>query len=246
MKKRCLSLVCLILAFVTVFSTLPACHKAASSSLPGATSYMAIIPRVLQSGTTSQLSVALMNGDSLAAGDVEVKLSKDGKTVASSKQYVLGKDVVDLKLPPLAAGDYEINVTGPGFNQKASVQVASSSLIFLETDKPIYKPGQTIHVSVFSLDGDLKPASQKITLEAVDGKSIKIFKQELTTDDYGMASVDLPLSMEPNLGTWKLNAATADGAKTELDVIVDTYVLPKYEVNVTLPKDWFLASDKIT
>jgi CD109 antigen len=207
---------------------------------------MAIIPKVLQSGTTSQLSVALMNGDSLAAGDIEVKLSKDGKTLASSKQYVLGKDVVDLKLPPLAAGDYEINVSGPGFNQKASVQVASSSLIFLETDKPIYKPGQTIHVSAFSLDGDLKPVSQKITFEAVDGKSIKIFKQELITDDYGMASVDLPLSMEPNLGTWKLNAAAADGSKTELDVTVDTYVLPKYEVNVTLPKDWFLASDRIT
>ncbi len=246
MKKRWLSLVCLFLAFVTVFSTFPACSKGVFSSLPVATSYMIIIPKVLQSGTTSQLSVALMNGDSFAAGDFEVKLSKDGKTVASLKQYVLGKDVVDLKLPALAAGDYEINVSGPGFTQKASVQVATSSLIFLETDKPIYKPGQTIHVNAFSLDGDLKPVSQKITLEVVDGKSIKIFKQELTTDDFGMASVDLPLSLEPNLGTWKLNAAVADGAKTELDVTVDTYVLPKYEVNVTLPKDWFLASDRIT
>ena len=246
MKKRWLSLVCMVLAFVTVFSTLPACREAVSSASPDATSYMAIIPKVLQSGTTTQLSVALMNGDSLAAGDVEVKLSKDGKTVASSKQFVIGKDVVDLKLPPLTAGDYEINVSGAGFSQRASVQVASSSLVFLETDKPIYKPGQTIHVSVFSLDGDLKPVSQKITLEAVDGKSIKIFKQEVTTDDYGMASLDLPLSMEPNLGTWKLNAVAVGGAKTELDVTVDTYVLPKYEVDVTLPKDWFLASDKIT
>ncbi len=246
MKKRWLSLICLVLAFVTVFSSLPACRQGAPSSFLAATSYMAIIPKVLQSGTTSQLSVALMNGDSLAAGEVEVKLSKDGNTVASSKQHVFGKDVIELKLPPLSAGDYEINLSGPGFNQKASVQVASSSLIFLETDKPIYKPGQVIHVSAFALDGDLKPVVRKLTFEATDGKSIKIFKRELGTDDYGMASVDLPLSMEPNLGTWKLNASAADGAKTELDVTVDTYVLPKYEVTVTLPKDWFLASDRIT
>jgi len=241
MKKRWLFPVSLALTLLMLFPAFPACR-----AVYNATGYMAIIPRVLQSGLTQQLSIALLNGNHLASGDVEVALVKDGKTVASAREHIYGKDIVELKLPQLASGDYEIRVKGPGFDKKSAVQVESSSLVFLETDKPIYKPGQTIHISAVSLNGDLRPASQKLNLEVLDAKGIKIFKQELVTDDYGMATLDLPLSAEPNLGTWKLSAEGADGAKTQLDVTVDKYVLPKYEVKVTLPKEWFLASDKIS
>jgi CD109 antigen len=146
MKKRCLSAISLILTLLILLPALPACRKVYS-----VTSYMAIIPKVLQSGLTQQLSVALLNGSNLAGGDVNVTLSKDGKTVASAKEYIYGQDIVDLKVPQLASGDYEIRVSGSGFDKKSTVKVESSSLIFLETDKPIYKPGQTIHISAFSL-----------------------------------------------------------------------------------------------
>ena len=66
----------------------------------------------------------------------------------------------------------------------------------------------------------------------------------MTTDDYGMASLDLPISTEPNLGTWKINASTAK-ATTELDVQVEEYVLPKYEVKAEIPKNWYLVSEPI-
>ncbi len=60
-----------------------------------------------------------------------------------------------------------------------------------------------------------------------------------------MANIDLPLSDEPNLGVWKINAIT-EKAENQLDVRVEEYVLPKYEVKVDLPKEWFLVSEKIT
>ena len=66
----------------------------------------------------------------------------------------------------------------------------------------------------------------------------------VTIDDYGMATIDLPLSEEPNLGTWKINATT-EKANNQLDVRVEEYVLPKYEVTVDLPKDWFLVSEPV-
>ena len=52
-----------------------------------------------------------------------------------------------------------------------------------------------------------------------------------------MASLDLPLSTEPNLGVWKV-MARAGKRTAQLDVRVERYVLPKYEVKVTLPKEW--------
>src|SRR4030042_2400416 len=59
-----------------------------------------------------------------------------------------------------------------------------------------------------------------------------------------MPNLALPLSTEPNLGVWKINVIT-DKAKNLLDVRVEEYVLPKYEVKVDLPKEWFLVSEPI-
>ena len=95
-----------------------------------------------------------------------------------------------------------------------------------------------------TLNSGLKPASENVTLDVLDAKGIKIFRNEATTDEYGMATVDLPISQEPDLGTWKITATTPK-SKTELDVKVEEYVLPKYEVKVDLPKDWFLVSEPI-
>ena len=60
-----------------------------------------------------------------------------------------------------------------------------------------------------------------------------------------MTTLELPLSSEPNLGVWKLTAFSGN-RKTQLDIRVEEYVLPKYDVAVDLPKSWILANEPIT
>jgi CD109 antigen len=96
-----------------------------------------------------------------------------------------------------------------------------------------------------TLDPELKPDSEEVTVDILDAKGIKIFRQVVTTDEYGFAGVDLPISTEPNLGVWKILVVT-EKASTQLDIRVEEYVLPKYEVSVDLPKEWFLVSEEIT
>ena len=207
-------------------------------------SYMAVVPKVLHAGGQESISLALFNGSGLTSDRVEVALLKDGKQVLRVASQISGKGTIEFKVPPTAEGAYELSVKGSGFEDKAQVTVQRSSLIFLETDKPIYKPGQNIEMRVMTLDPDLKPVSQAATVEVLDAKGIKIFRSEVTTDEYGMATLELPISQEPNLGTWKITAKSAND-DTELDVSVEEYVLPKYEVKAELPKDWFLASEPI-
>ena len=240
MKNRWITLSSLFFAFTLLAVSLPACKPVYAVA-----SYMAIIPKVLYSNSTSELSIALLNGNSFASGEVEVVLSREGSQVAGTISRIEGKGIISLSIPQVASGSYDIQVKGPGFNEKTAVKVESSNLVFVETDKPIYKPGQTIHINIISLDSGLKPVSQPVSLEVMDAEGLKVFKQDIDTDEYGMAALDLPLSNEPNLGAWKITAASGDN-KTRLDVRVEQYVLPKYEVKVTLPKDWFLASDRIT
>jgi CD109 antigen len=239
MKHRLIKAVGLLTVLTFVFGLLPACRPVQAAS-----SYVAIAPTVLHSGRTEAISLALFAGDKLVKDNVEITLLKDGEKVVSSKQTIDGKGTVSLDIPEVADGKYELQVKSSAFTDKATVSVEKSFLVFVETDKPIYKPGQTILMRVLTLDSELKPTTEPVTVDVLDAKGIKIFHSVVTTDDYGMASVDLPLSEEPNLGVWKINAVT-EKAKNQLDVRVEEYVLPKYEVTVDLPKEWFLVSEPI-
>ena len=118
-------------------------------------------------------------------------------------------------------------------------------ILFLETDKPIYKPGQEIRIRALRLNSDLKPIPGMVTVEIQDAKGIKVYKREVEADEFGMAPDSLPLSTEPSLGVWKLTALSG-GQSIELDVRVEEYVLPKYEITVDLPRDWILVDDAVS
>ena len=216
----------------------------AAAALP-VTGYLAIAPRVLRAGQREAVSVSLFNDRQPVVGSVSLALLKDGRPVAQSSAQVHGRDKLALDVPArLAEGDYRLQLTGSSFKAESPVRVEDGTLLFLESDKPIYKPGQTIHLRVLTLDPQLRPVAADTIVELSDAKGLKVFKKDAQTDEFGMATLDVPLSTEPNLGVWKATASV--GKRTaQLDVRVERYVLPKYEVKVSLPKDWVLASDPI-
>ena len=210
-------------------------------------SFVAIVPRTLRTGYTERVSVSLFNGDQPVSGDVRLTLFDRGASVGTVAARVDGAANIEFPVPQLQQGRYEIEVEVEDVSEtrSASVEVEDGVLLFVETDKPIYKPGQTVHIRLMTLDTLLKPWQSAATIEVQDAKGIKVFKKEVVTDDYGMVTVDLPLSTEPNLGVWKLTALAGD-QKTQLDVRVEEYVLPKYEVSVATERDWVLAGDPIS
>jgi CD109 antigen len=241
-KKMTATHVSLLAAFLLIGILSSACGGDSKTSVD---SYVALAPRVLRSGEAETVSLTVFSGSRLASSDVSVTLSKDGETVAQGSARVEGKGTVGLDVPVDASGEYELAVSGNGFTETATVQVQDGTLLFIESDKPVYKPGQTVMMRVATLNSELMPLSVPVTVEISDAKGNKVFKQAVTSDQYGMASLDLPLSNEPNLGVWKI-AAQAGDTRTELDVRVEEYVLPKYEVAVELSKTWFLVDEPIS
>ena len=207
--------------------------------------YVALIPSVLRAGETASFSLTLTNGDKPARSHVTVAVMNKDTTIAKGTAQIDGTGTVAFALPEVEPGEYSVKVSSTDFSKTTKVQVQAGTLLFLETDKPIYKPGQTIQIRLVALDSELKPVTTTATVEVQDAKGIKISKQELSTDEYGTATMELPLSTEPNLGVWKLSAQAGD-ATTQLDVRVEEYVLPKYEVKAELTKDWFLVDETIT
>ena len=213
--------------------------------------YMVVAPEVLHSGQMHDISVSLLRGADPAEGTVRLILSDGDRVVAEASQFVQGSGAVSLAVPEGAAGSYILRVSGKGtgggsFEDSTTILVqAPPVILFLETDKPIYKPGQEIRIRALRMNSDLKPVAGPVTVEIQDAKGIKVYKQAVEADEYGMASASLPLSTEPNLGVWKLTALS-DGQSIELDVRVEEYVLPKYEIAVDTPRDWILVDDAVT
>ena len=210
-------------------------------------SFVAIVPKVLRRGYSEQISVSLFNGDRPAAGTVHMSLFDGGALVQTVTAVVTGTANVKIPVPRSERSGYQIVVQVDDVPEvsRAFVQVVDGLLLFVETDKPIYQPGQTVHVRLMTLDAALKPWPSAATIEVQDAKGTKVFRKEVETDDYGMVTIDVPLSVEPNLGIWKLTALAGD-QETQLDVRVERYVLPKYEVSIATARDWILASDPIT
>ncbi len=238
MSKQ-LRILAAILTIALLVTLIPSCKPS-----PAASAYTALVPAILQSGTKQPVSIALFTGDSPASGKVNLTLLKDGKQLSQAQGNIKGNGQIQLNIPDLDEGDYTLQVKGDNFQDEAVVKVENNYVIFLETDKPIYKPGQTLHMRMMTLNSELNPVSETVSVEILDAKGIKIFRQEKQTDDYGITTIDLPISTEPNLGTWKITASTAK-TKTQIDVKVEEYVLPKYEVKADIPKDWFLVNEPI-
>ena len=207
--------------------------------------YLAVAPSVLRSNAVESVSVSLFSRGRPASGNVMVALLSNGVPVSNASGFIEGQGNLEVQVPALEDGVYELAVEGPGFSASQELLVESRTVLFLETDKPVYKPGQTVNIRVLTLDPELKPVVGHVVVEAQDAKGIKIFRKTTTSDDYGMTTLELPLSTEPNLGVWKMTAFSGN-RKTQLDIRVEEYVLPKYDVAVDLPKSWILANEPIT
>src|SRR5262249_48099065 len=109
------------------------------------------------------------------------------------------------------------------------VRLEDKVSILLTTEKPIYQPGQTIHIRALALDRSNHEAvaGRKLTFEVEDSRGNKVFKKSTQTDRFGIASTEFGLADEVNLGTYHLRAlmgeAEAVANTQEIALTVERY-----------------------
>ena len=153
-------------------------------------------------------------------------------------------------VPQLPAGEYQLIVTtssGLGSDRVTrKVSIQAPARLLLSSDKPIYQPGQTIHLRSLVLDRYTeKPfAGTPVTFEISDPKGNKVFKASYNASSFGIASTDFTLATELNLGRYAIRVLTGE-AVSELTVEVKNYVLPKFKVQVTSDKSYYLPGQQL-
>jgi 5-hydroxyisourate hydrolase-like protein (transthyretin family) len=118
--------------------------------------------------------------------------------------------------------------------------------ILLTTDKPLYQPGQEIHVRGLALGTfDRVPAmGEALEVIIADGKGNKVFRETVTTSEFGVASVDFQLASEVNTGPYKITAQLGN-TFSEKTVTVERYLLPKFEVNLDTTQSYYLPGETV-
>ncbi|MBI4602676.1 MAG: hypothetical protein HY721_12025, partial [Planctomycetes bacterium] len=224
---------------------------AASPALAGDAAVLTA-PRKLYAGGKSAATVTAFDAVTRApaARPVVVELvAADGSaswTLHAGATGPSGHARVGFDVPALPSGSYTIRATVSGLGEplEVSTEVSRSPGILIETDKPIYKPGQRIQGRVLLLDNGLRPIAGAVEVVTHDAKGIRIDRKSLAADEYGVAAFSLDLAREVNYGVWKVRAKS-EGAESVRDVRVEEYVLPRFDLKAAFPKSWALVDEKV-
>ncbi|EMP24415.1 Ovostatin [Chelonia mydas] len=118
---------------------------------------------------------------------------------------------------------------------------------FMQTDKPIYKPGQTVLFRVVALDTHFMPVQETYPLITIqDPQGNRIFQWLNVTAQMAIVQLTFQLIKEPILGTYQIIVEKKSGSSTRHSFSVEEYVLPKFEVVVNAPKSVSVLNPDLT
>lgn len=211
----------------------------------------------LIAATETSLRIVLSNrntGEMLENVPVTIELIKTSTReviqLASFKTDAQGTASPKIQLPDWQDGEYGLQVTARPNGQTevvaAPITLKRSWQILLTTDKPVYQPGQTIHMRSIALkQPNMKPvAGSTATFRVLDPKGNVVFQQEDVTSRFGIAFHDCALADEIIEGTYQIECQVGETLSTR-SVEVKKYVLPKFKVTCQLDKPYYQPGDTV-
>ncbi len=131
--------------------------------------------------------------------------------------------------------------------RKSSPEHGKKSAAELVTDRPVYRPGQTVHWHAWVGQSDWKTGGKplKNTPVTIDFGSLSP-KQTLTTDERGMAGGAFTLPENAKLGRHSLSLATEDGRSLgQIGIRVEEYKKFEFQVSQNCGKKAFLFGETV-
>ncbi|XP_059112905.1 pregnancy zone protein-like [Peromyscus eremicus] len=205
--------------------------------------YVVLVPSQLYAGVSEKACVNLHHLNETVTLNIILEYETQitslltGQAVEKDSFYCSAFTISGL---PSSSAFITVQIQGPtqNFTKRKPMQITKAdSLVFVQTDKPIYKPGQTVKFRVVSVDISFHPLNETFPVIYIENpKRNRIFQWQNIDLLVGLHQLSFPLSDEPALGNYKVVVQKDSGKKIEHSFKVDEYVLPKFEVQVKMPK----------
>nr|XP_014351915.1 PREDICTED: alpha-2-macroglobulin [Latimeria chalumnae] len=205
--------------------------------------YLVVIPSVIHSGTTEKVCVHLAYLNETITITLTLNHGTESTTLLEKEvQDPHWHQCISFQVPGVTwkkVGLLEVHGKGQTYqfqkSNKVLIQKLESST-FVQTDKPIYKPGQTVKFWIVSLDENFMTVHKKYPLvQLQDPKKNRIAQWLNVKAQQGIAALQFVLNFEPPLGTYAITVEKYNESKVTHTFTVEEYVLPKFEVQIKLP-----------
>ncbi len=115
------------------------------------------------------------------------------------------------------------------------------------TDRAIYRPGQTVHVSLLAYNLTNRETTkiaqnEELNVTLIDANYKELASAKVTTDDFGVATTDFVLPEKTKNGTFIIRVNNISTASFR----VEEYVRPTFEVTINKPEIEYKDGDTIT
>ncbi|XP_051569348.1 alpha-2-macroglobulin-like protein 1 [Myxocyprinus asiaticus] len=205
--------------------------------------FMVTFPAVIESGSEAKLCAGLLKpNESLT---MTISLFNERNVITELVQQRSATDFqrcYNFRAPQVGVESVQkvkVVIQGRAFKMTEERKVLfrpSLPLTFIQTDKPIYNPGQMVNFRVVTVDGKFVPLDQMYSVVVVeDSQSNRIGQWTNVSSTRWILTLSHELNPEARLGMYALKAFI--GERMILQVFeVKEYVLPKFDVTVRAPQ----------
>jgi hypothetical protein len=195
-------------------------------------------------------------GEAIAGVPVDFKLvvGDDDDDQPRARKKILtdrsGYAVVEFTLPKslsYSEGKVEATATRGQFSEEESIEIKFPDAVrlTLTTDKPLYQPGQSVHMRLLAFGPDnhaLANVPIKVTLADDQGQTQ--FEDTFNTSKFGVAKADWDIPQKLQLGDVSIAAEVQSdrysGPEARSQVRISRYELPTYTVKVHPDRAYYL------
>ncbi|MFZ6676805.1 MG2 domain-containing protein [Undibacterium sp. Tian12W] len=122
-----------------------------------------------------------------------------------------------------------------------------SRYLYIQVDKPLYKPGETIWFKSWDLKARNLTGSkmQAATAELISPKGASVIKKHLRVEA-GSAANDFELPAEAQGGEYKIRITSSDGKTLERAIIVSAFEAPRMKKTLEFVKKSYGAGEQVS
>uniref|UniRef100_A0A803TPR8 Alpha-2-macroglobulin n=1 Tax=Anolis carolinensis TaxID=28377 RepID=A0A803TPR8_ANOCA len=197
--------------------------------------YLVLVPFLIHTETTEKICVQLNHLNESVT--LKITLEYGGRNKSLIRDVLVAKtDHFQWNRPtdsPVVLLTVSVKGDTLSFWSRKTVLVQNlDNLVFVQTDKPIYKPGQEVMFRIASMDENFHPLNGK------DPKRNRLFQWQNVELKVGLVQLSFPLTSEPKQGTYKVVVKKPSGSNVE-----QTFEVKEYGKTPLMPVDESIIID---
>ncbi|XP_044057401.1 alpha-2-macroglobulin-like [Siniperca chuatsi] len=213
--------------------------------------YMVAIPAVLEAGAETKVCASLLQPNETLIMSVTLMSQEHNIALLKETSSIEFHTCTQFKAPLVqneVVQKLEVEVRGDNFYSKEVRKVmikVYQPMTFVQTDKPIYLPGQTVHFRVITLDTKFRPASQLYNIiEIEDANNNRIGQWLNETSNGKILQLSYSLNSEAREGTYQVIVLIGEN-KLYHSFKVEKYVLPKFDIKINASDEVSIEQEEI-